>query len=328
MEKLVSIIVPVYGVQDFIEKNMHSLLSQSYTAIEYLIVDDCTPDNSVYIVQEILRLYPDRKESVKIIRHKVNRGLPAARNTGLSAAKGDYIFHCDSDDWVEPNMISDLVKSLEGSGADIAYCDFYLSFHKNSRYMKQPSFNNPKDCLKAMLRGDMKFNVWNKLIKTSLYREFNISFPEGRSMGEDMTIMKLYAHAKEVSHVSKAYYHYMQTNPNAYTKMFSDKQLEDVQWNTVHIIRYLEGLSEFKSMNEEFDFFKLNVKLPFLISTDREMYDLWRTWFPESNSSIGRNKCFSLRTKLIQYAALYRQYWFLKIYNIIVVKFVYGIIYK
>jgi len=246
----------------------------------------------------------------------------------LSAAKGDYIFHCDSDDWVEPNMISDLVKSLEGSGADIAYCDFYLSFHKNSRYMKQPSFNDPKDCLKAMLRGDMKFNVWNKLIKTSLYREFNISFPEGRSMGEDMTIIKLFAHAKEVSHVSKAYYHYMQTNPNAYTKMFSDKQLEDVQWNTVHIISYLEGLSEFKSMHEEFDFFKLNVKLPFLISTDRKMYDLWRTWFPESNSSIGRNNCFSLRTKLIQYAALYRQYWFLKIYNIIVVKFVYGIIYK
>lgn len=328
MEKLVSVIVPVYGVEDFIEKNIHSLLSQTYAAIEYLIVDDCSPDGSVGIIQDVLEFYPHRKSSVKIISHEVNKGLPAARNTGLQLSKGDYIFHCDSDDWIETNMISDLIDSLEYSNADIAYCDFYLSFSKRERYMTQPSFEDPDMALGAMLSGNMKFNVWNKIVKSNLYKDNSITFPDGRSMGEDMTIFKLFCHANKIVHLPKAYYHYMQTNPNAFTKRFSPKQLDDIILNTNDLLSYLDEQKGEDYFKLEKDFFKLNMKLPFLITMDKELYGLWRNWFPEANYAIAKNKEFSYRIKLLQYAALNKLDWIVKVYNFIIIKFIYGVIYR
>lgn len=328
MEKLVSIILPVYGVQDHVEKCMHSLLSQDYENIQYVVVDDCSPDNSISIIKSVAAQYPERKDAVQVVAHEANKGLPAARNTGLEYVEGEYVFHCDSDDWVEATMVTDLVDAIEKNEADIAYCDFYLSFHKNERYMKQPGFQNPEECIRSMLSGKMKFNVWNKLVKADLYKENRITFPDGRSMGEDMTMFRLFCHARKTAYVPKAYYHYMQTNPNAFTKRMSSQQREDVLWNTEQLMAYLEQHKGTESFKEERDYFKLNMKLPFLISMDKELYNLWREWFPEANYAIGRNKDYSLRIRCVQYAALYKQDWLVKLYNVIVVKFIYGIIYR
>lgn len=328
MKSLVSIIIPVYGVQDHIEKCMHSLLLQSYGNIEYVVVDDCTPDKSIEIVERIIGLYSDRKSSVKIIKHNQNKGLPAARNTGLAEAKGEYIFHCDSDDWIESNMIADMVEVAERDDVDIVYTDFYLSFHQNQRYMSQPTHDNPEKCIGAMLSGKMKFNVWNKLVRTNLYTENNIFFPEGRSMGEDMAMFKLFCHAKRAKHIPKAYYHYMQTNPNAFTKRMSQKQLDDILFNVTESENYIKQVKGQELYKSELNYFKLNMKLPFLMSLDKSLYKLWREWFPESNAFIGLNSDFSIRIKLLQYAAIRKQDWFIKLYNRIVVNFIYGIVYR
>ena len=82
--------------------------------------------------------------------------------------------------------------------------------------MSQPSYNNPEDALKAMLSGGMKYNVWNKLIKRTLYTQYDIWFPSGHGMGEDMTIMMLFACATSVHYVDKAFYHYVKINTNAF----------------------------------------------------------------------------------------------------------------
>lgn len=323
-----SVIVPIYNVEKYIERCTTSLMEQSYDNIEYIFVDDCTADNSINLLESLLKSYPTRLDQVRVIRHDVNKGLPTARNTGLKQAEGVYVFHCDSDDWLDVNMITDMVEAALCTGADIVYSDFYLSFHKNERYMKQPQYTSPEACIRGMLSGKMKFNVWNKLVRRKLYVDNNVWFPDGRSMGEDMTMFRLFCHARGVAYLNSAYYHYIQTNPNAFTKRMSEAQLADILYNVRGLESYLRSNAEACTFNHEINFFKLNTKLPFLISLDKKLYSLWRDWFPEANDAIGLNPDFSLRAKLLQYAALYRQDWYIKVYNLVVVKFVYGIIYK
>ena len=90
---------------------------------------------------------------MKIVSHDVNKGLPAARNTGLAEAGGDYIYHCDSDDWVEPDMLEKMLKAAEEKDADIVYCDFFLSFEKNERYMSNPDYSTADELLRRGFLG-------------------------------------------------------------------------------------------------------------------------------------------------------------------------------
>lgn len=323
----VSIIVPIYRVEQHIEQCVRSLMEQRYTNIEYIFVDDASPDGSISRLHSTLADYPERQQSVQIIVHDANKGLPAARNSGMLRANGDYIFHCDSDDWVDSDMISELIAVAQQDEVDIVYTDFYLSFHSNERYMRQPLYTTPMDCLKGMLCGTMKFNVWNKFVKRQLFVENNIQFPTGFSMGEDMTMIKLFCQAKTVKYIPKSYYHYMQTNPNAFTKRFSDRQMVEIQHNLEGVMQYIRRHVTV-DLSNEIAYFKLSMKLPLLISLDAKMYDLWRNWFPEANTFIKANPAFSFRTKCIQYAALKNQDWLVKLYNHVVIKFVYGIIFR
>ncbi len=97
----VSIIVPIYNVEKYIERCAVSLFEQDFEDIEYIFVNDCTPDNSVEILEKVIEKYPNRKSHLKIVHHKENKGLGSARNTGLEQATGNYILHIDSDDWCE-----------------------------------------------------------------------------------------------------------------------------------------------------------------------------------------------------------------------------------
>jgi hypothetical protein len=117
----------------------------------------------------------------------------------------------------------------------------------------------------------MKFNVWNKLVKRDLYINNNISFPTGHGMAEDMTMIRLFACAKSVAYLPKAFYHYVRLNENAFTMNQSPKQLQDILYNTNETIDYIH--QKFGDvLNREIAYFKLNVKFPFLITDDIKMY--------------------------------------------------------
>ena len=121
----VSVCVPIYGVEKYIEQCVRSLMEQTMTdGIEFIFVNDCTKDKSMSILNQVLEEYPHRIDQVKIIEHEVNKGLPSARNTALNEAKGEYIVHCDSDDWVEPTMYESMYNKAKISNADIIGCGF------------------------------------------------------------------------------------------------------------------------------------------------------------------------------------------------------------
>jgi len=300
MEIKVSVIIPFYKVQDHIARCARSLMEQTLQEVEFIFVNDASPDGSEKVLREAIAGY-GRK--VRVLRHRVNRGLPAARNTGLEAARGEFIYHCDSDDYLEPEALELMFRAAEKEMADIAYCDFWLDFGTRRRKMETPTYISAGRMLKeGFLAGAMKYNVWNKLARRSLYE--GLSFPEGHSMGEDMTMILLSIRAAKVVRVSKPLYHYMKTNTEAFTSKPSDRYLEDIRFNAERVLWVLDA---WEDPEKEYwtSFFKLNVKLPFLISGSLDQYRIWRSWYPEANRFISANRILPFRTRLVQiFAAL------------------------
>lgn len=323
----VSVIVPIYKVEKFIGRCAESLMQQTLDDVEYIFVNDATPDNSVEVLNDVLKKYPARAGSISVVKHDVNKGLPAARNTGLAAAHGEYVFHCDSDDFVEPAMLETLYNVANGNDADIVWCDWFLSFEKNERYMKQPEFSTAFEALKSMLGGGMKYNVWNKLVKRSLYTDNEILFPAGHGMGEDMTMIMLFAHARKVKYVPQAFYHYVKLNTSAFSSTISDRHWTDLRYNLDRTISYVSNIYGDK-LEHEIAFFKLEAKFPFLIMGNSKLFRLWKEWYPEANRYILQNKNISFRSRMLQWFAWKGQFWIVWLYYIIVCRFVYGILYR
>lgn len=327
MEYKVSVIIPVYKVEKFIGRCVKSLMEQTLRDVEYIFVDDASPDGSIAVLRNVLADYQERSNHVKILTHTENKGLPAARNTGLSVAQGEYIFHCDSDDFVEPEMLEKLYGHAVKENADIVWCDWYLSFENSERYMKQPAYDTPLEALKAMLGGAMKYNVWNKLIRKLLYVENKIEFPAGYGMGEDMTIMLLFAHAKKTIYFPCAFYHYVKLNTNAFSQTYSERHLQELQHNVTTITNKLETLFG-NTLEQEIAFLKLEAKFPFLLSDDRKKQKLWDEWYLEANSYILKNRNISVRSRFIQWCAWKHLGFIVSMYRWLLNKIIYGIIYK
>lgn len=323
----VSVIVPIYKVERFVTKCVDSLMSQTLKDVEFIFVDDASPDRSIELLNKCIRKYPNRVDSIKIVSHEKNKGLPAARNTGLALATGEYIFHCDSDDFVDSDMLETLYDTAQKEKADIVWCDWFLSFEHTERYMKQPSYTTSTEALKAMLGGVMKFNVWNKLVRRGLYTDNHICFPEGYAMGEDMTMILLFAVAANVVYVPRAFYHYVKLNSEAYSQNFSLHHLGSVKHN-IHIVETFLQEHFGNDLDLEIACMKLEAKFPFLMSNDKYMYKLWVETYPEANIYIMRNHYISNRRRLVQWCA-YKHWWLMvRLHNWIVCKVVYGLIYR
>ena len=324
----VSVIIPIFKVRKFIERCVDSLFEQTLKDIEYIFVDDASPDDSIDILKQCIERCSERRGHVQVLVHEQNQGLPAARNTGLFAATGEYVFHCDSDDFVEKDMLEKMYNAAKEKEADIVYCDFFLSFEKNERYMSCPSYETASDMLKVgLLGGNMKYNVWNKLVRRNLYIDNNITFPAGHAMGEDMTMIRLASCAKSIAYVPRAFYHYVKLNANAYSATMSERYKMDIRFNVDQTVDFLQNKYG-NDLDREIAFFKLNTKLPFLITDDETQYEVWKEWWPEANKYICDNKAQAFRTRLVQWFAAKGQFWAVKLYFKVVYKVVYGAIYR
>ena len=123
----VSIIIPVYGVEKYIERCARSLFEQTLDDIEYLFIDDSTPDRSIDILKRVLENYPHRKSQVNIHRMEQNSGQAIVRNWGMQNATGEYVIHCDSDDWVDTDMYRAMYEEAKDKNADVVVCDYDMT---------------------------------------------------------------------------------------------------------------------------------------------------------------------------------------------------------
>lgn len=325
---LISIIIPVYNASAVIQRCLESINRQNYRKLEILFVDDCCTDDSMDKLNDFLRQnITDLK--IKCIHHEHNRGVAAARNTGLDNATGEYIYYLDADDFMEGNAIELMYREAERCQADITGCEWYLSFQKNERHMVQADANNGDELFVKMSRGVIRWNLWLFLVRRSLYEQNSIRFIEGMNMGEDMMVMmKLALCSGKTVIMHTPLYHYVQTKSDSLTKTWSTGYQRQIDANVNEVENYIRINRDDTCLKKELDYLKLNIKLPLLISLSKSDYEKWQNWFSEANKNIMGNKDISLRTRLLQLAASKHLYGLIKLYNLVVIKFVYGILYK
>lgn len=208
---LVSIIVPVYNVEPYIEQCCRSVFEQTYDNCEFIFVDDCGTDGSMDILYCLIEEYSHIKGRVKVIQHDGNKGLPTARKTGAEAARGEYIQFVDSDDYVNRNMTEHLVNLAVEHDADIVICDYdsgYCSIQHDSVDNIKPL--DHIECMCEALKSNIRYVVfWNKLIRRSLIVDNQLYAPARVWCDEDNCVMfrALYL-AKTVVSTSRSLYYY------------------------------------------------------------------------------------------------------------------------
>lgn len=323
----VSVIIPVYGVEKYIARCAESLFTQTMTDnVEFLFINDSTKDNSIQVLRNIISKYPQLASQISIINHKENKGLPAARNTGLGIAKGQYVVHVDGDDFAEPQMLESLYNAVKDNQADFAWCDYYVAFSNKKRVIRQPAFDKPLDAVRAMLRGSMKYNVWNKICRLSLYRENNISFPEGKAMGEDITMIMVALHSQRCVYVNKTLYNYVQ-NAGQMTAEYDENKLASLRFNCDRLKHYINNNFPYLGLDSENAALCQLIKWPFLLDGKLSSYRRWQEWFPESNRLIWQTKGVNVRIKFIEWCAAKHLLPIVWIHYIFVIKLYYGIVY-
>lgn len=326
----VSIIIPFYNASQTLLVCLQSLDKLNYPHLELLFIDDCSMDNGFEVVQQFIDSWNVVSgRQAKLIRHTENRGVAAARNTGLDNATGEYIYYVDADDQLEPNTINDAVSLASKKDADIVGFSWYLAFDKNKRKMTQSGFYSPDDALEKMMSGSMRWNLWLFLVKRSLYEDNQIRFIPGMNMGEDLMVMiKLFAVAKSAAHLDQYLYLYRQSNTGSLTKTYSEAHMLQVSNNVDQAVSFLKEKSLSFDLEKYSAFLKLNIKLPLLISNKTSQYQRWQNWFPEVNKYAGQNTSNSWRTRLLERWALSGKFWLIKLYYYTVIRLVYGVIYK
>ena len=326
--KKVSVIVPMYNVEKVMSRCVKSLFEQSLQDIEVIFVNDCSKDSTIEELERQLELYVRKDITVKVLSHEHNKGVAAARNTGLDNACGEFVYYVDADDYCDNDTLERMYSKAKTENLDIVGCEWLLTFANNSRHMVQPEVNTGSDAFLKMCNGVMRWNLWLFMVRRALYEVNGFRFMPGANMGEDlMVMMKLLLNAERVGVIHYPMYHYIQTNGNAMTKNFSVYR-DQVSANVAEIEKYIKQKYGTGAYDGIINQLKLNLKLPLIISDKKTDYELWQNWFSESNRYAGMNSEQPFRTKFIQKAAAKKCYTVLRLYYWLVIKFVYGVIYR
>ena len=207
-EKLISVIVTAYNIQDYLPRCLESLLGQTYERLEIIVVDDGSTDGTA----ETCDRYARKCEQIKVI-HRENGGPSAARNAGLEIAQGEYIGYVDGDDWVEPDMYAEMIKACLDTGAQIAICT-YREVGEGAREI-HPTGNridlSREEALEMYICGDEQYHiyqsVWSKLFEKKLIAD--IRFTEGRKSEDIMYTTWALTKADKCVFLDTPYYNYM-----------------------------------------------------------------------------------------------------------------------
>lgn len=237
MKDLISVVIPVYKVEKYLNKCIDSVINQTYTNLEIILVDDGSPDNCGKICDE----YAKNDKRISVI-HKKNGGLSDARNAGIDIAKGIYITFIDSDDYVESNYIEILYNSITKNNTDMAISSHKVIYENGTildKATEENSISKPKEVLKRILYDDgIDLSAWAKLYKTELFE--NIRYPKNRLFEDAATTYKLIDKCNEISIVSKSTYNYIIRNNSITNNSFTIKKM-DLIMSTEEMCGYIKN---------------------------------------------------------------------------------------
>jgi len=310
----VSVIIPVYGVEKYIERCARSLFEQTLDDIEFIFVNDCTPDRSICILKTTLDEYPNRKHQVRIINQARNLGAAQARKDGIFAAAGEYVIQCDSDDWVAPNMYSDMLKQAETTGSDLVMCKkIYMSDGEHYTTITDTIVENKEQMMSLIISGKTSVSVWSRLVKKQLFLDKRFIFPPSHMKEDTVISVQLTYLSKKATCVEGPYYYYF-SNPNSICLSITEeacvKRWSESKRNTDVLIKFLEQEKMLNLYSSELKLLKFQVK-GFLLPLLKKNLKYWKEWkqtYSEINISILFNKKISFGLRIVHLLTLLRVY--------------------
>lgn len=310
---LVSILVPIYNVDRFLGKCLDSIFSQTYSEIEYVFVNDCSTDQSLNVLMACLDRYQIGENSYTLVLHDKNQGIAVTRADCLANAKGDYVFFVDSDDWIEPDTIEQMVKVTDGGKCDIVGCDFakdYLSGKTTYHYENYSDL-----CHENMIKCinyEIATVLWKLLIRRCLFDK--ITIVPNLNIGEDYIIsIKLFYYADSFVALHRAFYHYVQYNQSRLSFQ-SVRSLHDHIACLEEVEQFLHSKGLINMRIEHLIMLrKFNIKSNFLT---KRLFDCsaYRKTFPEAKK-IWREMGYTRNENIKFWLAEKNLYFILKLLN-------------
>jgi len=204
--------MPIFKVEQYLEKTLDSIFTQTYPYLEYVFVNDCSPDNSLQVLTNTINKYGLKGEQYTIITHEKNEGIAVSRTDCIAHAKGDYVYFVDSDDWIEKDSVEQMVFATKDGMIDIVGCDFMKDFISGKTTYHHENY--AESCDENMIRClnyDIATVLWKLLIRRSLFDNFSIT-PHVDIVEDYIMSVKLYYFANSFVSIPKAFYHYVQYN--------------------------------------------------------------------------------------------------------------------
>lgn len=225
----ISILIPIYRTEKYIQRCAESLFMQTYDNIEYIFVDDYSPDNSIEKLEQVLEKYPNRKPFTKILRHTQNKGLSSTRNTGLDNATGTYVMFVDSDDFLEENCVEKVISEIKHTVSDAVLFGFNHVFTDKIIPEGQYFKGSKDEYIQSMIERKTPVCVWGGAYKRTLFSQNAIRFIDGLNFGEDyVTKPRLLHNAERIVFLKDCLYNYIHYNSFSYTSTFNNKCVYDV----------------------------------------------------------------------------------------------------
>ena len=252
----VSIVVPIYNVERYIEKCIDSIICQTYKNIEIILVNDGSTDESEKII--LKKIVAD--ERIKYVNKK-NGGLSSARNAGIKEATGKYICFIDSDDWIDKKYVETLVSAAEKNDSEIVICNIRHVFEdgtikEKTEQIEKNEIINSREAIRQLFLGKKyRCHAVNKLCRTSLYKDNNIFFPEGKIYEDVFTTYRLILKAKKIYLCKEYLYFYLRNRTGSIlSTSFNEKRLNIIE--ALNMIVENKDISKME-LNSELQFFYL-----------------------------------------------------------------------
>ena len=281
-EYSLTVIIPIYNAQATIGRCCKSLFAQTLESIQYIFVNDGSVDDSLMEIQKSLDYFPNRKKDVIIIDRKENRGVSYSRQQGLDRALGEYVIHCDADDWVENDMYESLFNAAHGSSADIACCGFFVDTPDGKSLSILPGVDYQLAFNIAPIFG----SIWNKIIRRKVITQNGIGFYESINWGEDF-IMSIQCQilANKIAVVNRPLYHYVQNTQSITHSLTRDKCIELIQCGDKmeHFLREHDLLEKYAF---DLNYLKFQLKQYLIIIPELYSPVEWRSYFSECHQDI------------------------------------------
>ena len=320
---LVSVIVPIYNVEGYLDKCVNSLLSQTYKRLEIILVDDGSTDRSGDMADN----YANRHKNVRVL-HKKNGGLSSARNAGIDIARGEWLVFVDSDDYVSNDCVSKLLDLAMNNDADISTCSFEAFSDDNLKLKVSPTWPDTAlsgvDAMDDMLQKMRPAYICLGMFKTSLFRDNNIKFPDGQDFEDLATKIKLLYCAKKVAFTDEKLYYYLIRGESITGSRMSIKRADDYLKALRDIQNFVSGTNP-TSRTKYFNYFKFNNLMILMgyfareenIGLEERKYwhkihkmarsAYWKAKFPTIKLRVFKGLLLALSTNMNMYSAIYRK---------------------